>query len=58
MRALPANQRTAVALHYGADLSIASIAAELELTEGAVKTLLHRARAALRAHEDVEEMTR
>jgi RNA polymerase sigma-70 factor (ECF subfamily) len=58
VRDLPSNQATAVALHYGADLSIAGVAEEMELSESAVKTLLHRARNALRQHEIVEEMTR
>jgi RNA polymerase sigma-70 factor (ECF subfamily) len=58
VRDLPSNQATAVALHYGADLSIAMVAEEMELSESAVKTLLHRARNALRHHEIVEEMTR
>jgi RNA polymerase sigma-70 factor (ECF subfamily) len=58
VRDLPSNQATAIALHYGADLSIAGVAEEMELSESAVKTLLHRARNALRQHEIVEEMTR
>lgn len=51
VRGLPEKQATAVALHYGADLSIATIATEMELSDSAVKTLLHRARATLR-HSD------
>lgn len=46
---LPESQATAVALHYGADLPIATIALEMELSTSAVKALLHRARATLRA---------
>jgi bifunctional DNase/RNase/predicted DNA-binding protein (UPF0251 family) len=45
--ALPAGQREAVALFYLADLSHAQIAARLGISVGAVKTRLHKARAAL-----------
>ncbi|HTO01824.1 MAG TPA: sigma-70 family RNA polymerase sigma factor [Microthrixaceae bacterium] len=55
---LPPNQARAVALHYGADLSLASVALELELTESAVKTLLYRARCTLRDHATVKEIHR
>src|SRR5690606_21108996 len=58
VRALPESQCTAVALHYGADLSIAMVAAEMDLSEPAVKTLLHRARTTLRERWTIEEMTR
>jgi RNA polymerase sigma factor (sigma-70 family) len=44
---LPAGQRDAVALFYLADLSHAEIAARLGTSVGAVKTRLHKARAAL-----------
>jgi len=47
--ALPAGQRDAVALFYLADLSHAEIAARLGTSVGAVKTRLHKARAALQA---------
>jgi len=47
--ALPAGQRDAVALFYLADLSHAEIAARLGTSAGAVKTRLHKARAALQA---------
>ena len=58
VRELPVNQATAVALHYGADLSIATVAEEMDLSESAVKTLLHRARNTLRTHDVVEEITK
>lgn len=58
VRTLPTHQATAVALHYGADLSIATVAEEMDLTVPAVKTLLHRARASLRQHRDIEEIRR
>jgi RNA polymerase sigma factor (sigma-70 family) len=45
---LPAGQRTAVALFYLAGLTHAEIAEELGTSPGAVKTRLHKARAALR----------
>ena len=47
--ALPPGQRDAVALFYLADLSHAEIAARLGTSVGAVKTRLHKARAALQA---------
>lgn len=52
---LPSNQATAVALHYGADLSLEEVARELGLSQFAVKSLLHRARVALRANELLKE---
>ena len=45
--ALPRGQRDAVALFYLADLSHAQISARLGISVGAVKTRLHKARAAL-----------
>lgn len=48
VRALPRDQAVAVALRYGADLGIDEIAATVASTAPAVKSLLHRARAALR----------
>jgi RNA polymerase sigma-70 factor (ECF subfamily) len=44
---LPARQRAAAALYYGADFSIAEIAAVMGISEGSVNTHLHRARIAL-----------
>lgn len=44
---LPDRQRDAVLLHYYLDMSVAEVAAALELNEGTVKTHLHRARSAL-----------
>ncbi|MFN7149906.1 MAG: RNA polymerase sigma factor [Microthrixaceae bacterium] len=59
LAALPARQREITALHYLLDLSVADIAASLDVSEGTVKTQLHRARATLRArlepgHDDEE----
>ena len=47
--ALPPGQRDAVALFYLADLSHRQISARLGISVGAVKTRLHKARAALQA---------
>ncbi len=55
---LPAKQARAVALHYGADLSIATVGEEMDLSEAAVKTLLYRARCTLRDHAKVKEIHR
>jgi RNA polymerase sigma-70 factor (ECF subfamily) len=48
VRALPRDQAAATALRYAADLGVAEIAATMHLSETAVKSLLHRARATLR----------
>ena len=47
LRALPEQQRQAVALYYLADLSVGAIAAELGVPEGTVKSRLSRGREAL-----------
>ncbi|MDP9219733.1 MAG: ECF-type sigma factor, partial [Actinomycetota bacterium] len=47
VRSLPRRQAQVVALFYLYDLSVADVAATLELSEGSVKTHLSRARAAL-----------
>lgn len=44
---LPVRQREAVALHYLLDLDVATTASAMGVTDGTVKTLLSRARAAL-----------
>ena len=49
VRALPKDQAAAIALRYGADLGVTEIAETLRLTVPAVKSLLHRGRAALRS---------
>lgn len=45
--ALPDGQRTAVLLHYYLDASVADIAEALGVSEGTIKTQLHRGRSAL-----------
>lgn len=57
VRALPRDQAAAVALHYAADLSVAEVAATMHLSESAVKSLLHRARATLRTSDAVRTAT-
>jgi RNA polymerase sigma-70 factor (ECF subfamily) len=46
---LPKQQRIAMALFYVDELSIAEVAAALDVTEGAVKSYLHQGRARLRS---------
>jgi RNA polymerase sigma-70 factor (ECF subfamily) len=48
LRELPQRQRAAAALHYVGDLSIAEVAQVMGISEGAVKSHLHRARLALK----------
>jgi DNA-directed RNA polymerase specialized sigma24 family protein len=48
VRSLPRDQATAIALRYGADLSVEEVAETLQATVPAVKSLLYRGRAALR----------
>lgn len=45
---LPPLYRQVIALHYYADLSIGEVAEVLGVTEGTVRTRLHRARQQLR----------
>ena len=49
VEALPAAQRTAVFLFYRQDMKLTDVATALGVTNGTVKTLLFRARQALRA---------
>jgi RNA polymerase sigma-70 factor (ECF subfamily) len=59
VRALPERQAQVVALHYLEDRSVADIAAVLNISDGAVKTHLHRGRLALaRALGPTEEAPR
>jgi len=54
VRALPRDQAVVIALRYGADLGIDEIAETIDSTAPAVKSLLHRARAALRESTALE----
>ena len=47
--ALPVRQREVIALHYVEDLTIADVAAALEISPGTVKSTLHDARRSLAA---------
>lgn len=47
LRALPAGQREAIALHYLADLPVTEVAQTLQVSEGTVKSRLSRGRTAL-----------
>jgi RNA polymerase sigma-70 factor (ECF subfamily) len=53
---LPARQRQIVTLYYGDDLAVADIAALLDISEGAVKASLFKARATL--HQLLESEVR
>lgn len=57
VRALPRDQSVAIALRYGADLSIEEIADTVQSTVPAVKSLLHRGRTALRASPAIQSYT-
>ena len=48
---LPTRQREVVALHYLLDMSVREVAEATGVTEGTVKTQLHRARDALRTEQ-------
>jgi RNA polymerase sigma factor (sigma-70 family) len=54
VRALPRDQAAAIALRYGADLTVEEIAETMKTTVPAVKSLLHRGRAALRSSPAVQ----
>lgn len=54
--ALPDRMRATVCLHYLADLSVADVAAALEVAEGTVKSNLHDARSRLREYLEVSDV--
>ena len=54
VRALPQDQAAAIALRYGADLSVEDTAETLRVTVPAAKSLLHRARTALRSSPAIQ----
>jgi RNA polymerase sigma-70 factor (ECF subfamily) len=55
VRRLPRRQAQVIALHYLDDLSVAAIAAVLDIAEGTVKATLHKARAALARALDCDD---
>lgn len=55
VRALPKRQAQVIALHYLEDLSVAEIAATLNVAHGTVKTHLHRGRLELARRLGLEE---
>jgi RNA polymerase sigma-70 factor (ECF subfamily) len=55
LAALAPQQRTAVALYYVDDLSVAEVAEAMDVSEGTVKSQLHDARRRLREVLDEEE---
>jgi DNA-directed RNA polymerase specialized sigma24 family protein len=57
VRALPRDQSAAIALRYAADLGVDEIAETMHLTVPAVKSLLHRARTALRSAPAMQSYT-
>jgi RNA polymerase sigma factor (sigma-70 family) len=57
VRALPRDQAAAIALRYAADLGVDEIAETMHLTVPAVKSLLHRARTALRSAPAMQSYT-
>lgn len=50
LAALPLRQRTAVSLRFLGDLSVAEVARAMDISEGAVKSHVHRARERLALH--------
>jgi len=52
---LPAPEREAILLHYVLDLALTDVARILQKRTGAVKSILHRGRAHLRAMLEAEE---
>ena len=55
LRALPPKQRQAIILFYLADLPLAAVADLMNISDGAVKSHLSRARAALRGSLEVAD---
>jgi len=55
VRALPRDQAVAVALRYGADLGVEEVAETMQVSVAAVRSLLHRGRAALRRSPALQE---
>jgi RNA polymerase sigma factor (sigma-70 family) len=57
VRALPADQASAIVLRYGADLSVDEVAETLEISVAAARSLLHRGRATLRQAPHLQQPT-
>lgn len=57
VRELPERQRAVVALHYVDELTVTEIAQVLDISDGTVKSSLHRARAKLAETLGAEEVT-
>ena len=51
LKDLPHKQRAALILHYYIDLTMREVAEVMDIPEGSVKTLIHRATRALRARD-------
>ncbi len=57
MRSLPGEQARALLLHDGLDMSVADVAAELDVPEGTVKSWLSRSRKVVRSRlERIDQM--
>jgi RNA polymerase sigma-70 factor (ECF subfamily) len=56
LSALPPRQRQAAILHYLGDLPVAAVAELMQISDGAVKSHLHAARAALRRTLEVTDV--
>lgn len=54
VRALPRDQAAAIALRYGADLSVDDVAETLRVSVPAARSLLHRGRATLRGSAELQ----
>jgi RNA polymerase sigma-70 factor, ECF subfamily len=54
---LPPRQRTAVVLRFYSGMTVPEIATAMELSDGTVKSHLHRGLAGLRQHLDLKSMT-
>lgn len=54
VRALPGDQAAAIALRYGADLSVDEVAETLRVSASAARSLLHRGRATLRGSAELQ----
>jgi RNA polymerase sigma-70 factor (ECF subfamily) len=58
LRTLPEGQRHAIVLHDGAGLTVAEVAAQLEVPEGTVRSWLSRGRRLLAERLDIPELAK